>query len=99
MKGLLISIGVLAALFVANGLFTGSLVPGTMGTPACCMRRRASVLSPMARIAAADGPTNSRPAATTASANGARSDRKPYPGCTAWHPVSLAAATSFAVSR
>src|SRR5260370_240234 len=63
------------------------------------MRRRASVLSPMARIAAADGPTNTRPAPTTASANGARSDKKPYPGGTAWHPVSWAAATNFATSR
>ena len=33
MKGLLISIGVLAALFVANGLFTGSLVPGVSISP------------------------------------------------------------------
>ncbi len=33
MKGLLISIGVLATLFVANGLFTGSLVPGVSISP------------------------------------------------------------------
>ena len=33
MKGLLISIGVLAVLFVANGLFTGSLVPGVSISP------------------------------------------------------------------
>jgi branched-chain amino acid transport system permease protein len=32
-KGLLISIGVLAALFVVNGLFTGSLVPGVSISP------------------------------------------------------------------
>ena len=33
MKGLFVSIGILAALFVANGLFTGSLVPGVSISP------------------------------------------------------------------
>jgi branched-chain amino acid transport system permease protein len=32
-KGFLVSIGILAALFVANGLFTGSLVPGVSISP------------------------------------------------------------------
>jgi branched-chain amino acid transport system permease protein len=32
-KGLLVSVGILAALFVANGLFTGSLVPGISISP------------------------------------------------------------------
>ena len=33
MKGFLVSVGILAALFVANGLFTGSLVPGVSISP------------------------------------------------------------------
>jgi branched-chain amino acid transport system permease protein len=32
-KGFLVSVGILAALFVANGLFTGSLVPGVSISP------------------------------------------------------------------
>ena len=33
MRGFLVSLGILAALFVANGLFTGSLVPGVSISP------------------------------------------------------------------
>src|SRR2546425_2694387 len=73
---------------------SGRVLPGTIGTPAACMRRRASVLSPMARMAAAGGPTKLSPACTTASANGARSERKPYPGWIAWHSVACAALIS-----
>jgi hypothetical protein len=56
---------------------TGSGLPGTIGTPAAAMRRRASVLSPIARIASADGPMNVRPASAHASANRQFSDRNP----------------------
>ena len=56
---------------------TGALAPGTIGTPASRMRRRASVLSPIARMAAAGGPTKVSPACSTASANAARSARNP----------------------
>ena len=63
-----------------RGSSTGALPPGTIGTPASRIRRRASVLSPMARMAAGGGPTQISPAASTASANAARSARKPYPG-------------------
>ena len=39
-----------------------SWLPGTTGTPAAAMSRRASVLSPIRRIASGDGPTKVRPA-------------------------------------
>ena len=55
-------------------------MPGTIGTPAASMRRRASTLSPMARMLAPLGPMKTRPAASQASAKPAFSDRKPYPG-------------------
>src|SRR5437763_2382685 len=63
------------------------------------MRRRASVLSPIARMAVAGGPMKVSPASATASANGARSERKPYPGWTAWQSVARAASRSLATSR
>src|SRR5438552_4248489 len=63
------------------------------------MRRRASVLSPIARMAVAGGPMKVSPASATASANGARSERKPYPGWTAWQSVARAASRSLAMSR
>src|SRR5437773_3258066 len=63
------------------------------------MRRRASVLSPIARMAVAGGPMKVSPASATASGNGARSERKPYPGVTAWQSVARAASRSLAMSR
>ena len=56
---------------------TGSRVPGTTGTPASVARRRAASLSPRAAIDRWSGPTKTRPARSTASANEARSARKP----------------------
>ena len=53
------------------------LSPGTTGTPAACISARAAVLPPMARIADGGGPMNVAPAAATASAKSAFSDRKP----------------------
>ncbi len=67
------------------------MVPGTMGTPAAAIRRRASVLSPMARIAPDGGPMNAMPAWRQASANRQFSDKNPYPGWTASAPVRRAA--------
>ena len=52
-------------------------LPGTVGTPARAAMRRALTLSPISRIASAFGPTNTRPAAATASAKSAFSARKP----------------------
>ena len=51
--------------------------PGTTGTLAAIIRRRASTLSPMASMASGDGPMKVSPASRTARANGARSERKP----------------------
>jgi hypothetical protein len=68
----------LVATFAASAASaSGSTVPGTTGTPASRMRRRALVLSPMASIAEAGGPRKMSPAFCTASANSARSERKP----------------------
>ena len=51
--------------------------PGTTGTPAFCAALAGRALSPMVRIVAALGPTNIKPARSTASAKSAFSDRKP----------------------
>ena len=49
---------------------TGSVVPGTIGTPAACISSRALVLEPIASIALAGGPMNTIPASSQACANG-----------------------------
>jgi len=51
--------------------------PGVTGTPAAIIRSRAESFRPMARMAAGEGPIQIRPAACTASAKAAVSDRKP----------------------
>src|SRR5262249_45428412 len=65
--------------------------PGMVGTPASAMMRFASILLPMARIAAAGGPMNTRPAVAHRSAESAFSARKPYPRRTAPAPVARVA--------
>ena len=54
--------------------------PGITGTPAPFMVLFAAILSPMLLITWPVGPMNFNPAFATASANSARSDKKPYPG-------------------
>ena len=56
---------------------TGSVVPGTIGTPAFSMSSRAFVLEPMASIALAGGPMKTIPASSHARAKGAFSARNP----------------------
>ena len=56
---------------------TGSRLPGETGTPACSIRFRARILSPICSIAAGSGPTQVRPAAMTWRAKSAFSARKP----------------------
>ena len=56
---------------------TGSVVPGTIGTPASAISSRARVLEPMASIASAGGPMKVIPASWQARANAAFSARKP----------------------
>ena len=51
--------------------------PGMVGTPASRAHVFARALSPMRSIASAGGPTQIRPASTTARANGGLSDRNP----------------------
>ena len=53
------------------------LKPGIVSTPAPSASFLLSILSPIARIANAFGPTNAAPAASTASENSAFSERKP----------------------
>ena len=63
------------------------------------MRRRASVLSPIARIASTGGPTKVSPASAHAAAKRQSSDRNPYPGWTASAPVARAAPSSRSMLR
>ena len=62
---------------VLDASSTGSVVPGTIGTPAAFISSRARVLEPIASIALAGGPMNVMPASSQALANGAFSARKP----------------------
>ena len=50
---------------------TGSVVPGTIGTPAACIVSRATVFVPISSIASGGGPTQTSPA----SSHGAREAR------------------------
>ncbi len=48
---------------------TGSVTPGTIGTPAASISARARIFEPMASIASGDGPMNTSPASAQARAN------------------------------
>ncbi len=61
----------------SSTLSTGSVVPGTIGTPASRMISRARVFEPIASMASAGGPTNTMPASSQARAKAAFSARKP----------------------
>ena len=56
---------------------TGSVVPGTIGTPAAAISSRACVFDPIASIADAGGPMNVIPCSSSAAANEAFSARNP----------------------
>jgi hypothetical protein len=56
---------------------TGSVVPGTIGTPASDMISRARVLEPIASMALGGGPMKTIPASSQARAKAAFSARKP----------------------
>ena len=56
---------------------TGPSLPGTTGTPAAAMSRRAAILSPICWITRQDGPTKISPAASQAWAKRQFSERKP----------------------
>ena len=63
--------------FAAATFFTGSVVPGTIGTPAFFISSRAFVFEPIASIASAGGPMKTMPASSHARAKAAFSARKP----------------------
>ena len=66
------------AIFVAfSSLSTGPSLPGSTGTPAFFMARRARALSPSNRITFGDGPMNLMWHASQTSARYALSERKP----------------------
>ena len=56
---------------------SGSVVPGTIGTPAACMRSRAAIFEPIASIASGGGPIQTSPASSTGRAKAAFSARNP----------------------
>ena len=66
---------------------TTPLNPGIILTPAFFATTFDSILSPMAIIASFGGPINVIPFSFNLVANSAFSERKPYPGWTAWAPV------------
>ena len=66
-----------AILRASSTVSTGSVVPGTIGTPAPFISSRARVLEPIASIADAGGPMNVMPASSSRLANAAFSARKP----------------------
>ena len=78
---------------------TGPSVPGTSGAPARTAISRAVTLLPSASITSAVGPIHVRPAATTARAKSAFSERNPYPGCTASAPQRSATASTAGMLR
>jgi hypothetical protein len=55
----------------------GSVVPGTIGTPAARIRSRAAIFEPIASIASGGGPIQAIPASVTSRAKDAFSARKP----------------------
>ena len=63
------------------------------------MFRRAVVFAPIASIDSAVGPMNVMPAASTARASSARSEKNPYPGWIASAPVFFAASITFSTTR
>ncbi len=62
---------------VRRSTWTGSIVPGTVATPAERANRRARSLSPKASMTSGLGPMKVRPASTAARAKDDRSARKP----------------------
>ena len=61
----------------ASSNVIGRLIPGNTGTPHSSAKARACALSPKRRSVCGVGPTNTRPAASQASANSAASLKNP----------------------
>ena len=73
--------------------------PFATGRPAFTIASLAEILSPSSLSTSGFGPMNTIPSSASLSARVAFSARKPYPGCTASAPTSLAAATTASMSR
>ncbi len=77
----------------SSALSTGSVTPGTIGTPAAAITCRALVFDAMASIASGGGPMKVTPAAAQARANPEFSARNPKPGWMASAPARVATST------
>ena len=77
----------MAIFFASASAVTGSVVPGTIGTPAAFISSRALVLEPIASIAFGGGPMKTILAFLHAWAKAAFSARNPYPGWIASAPA------------
>ena len=66
-----------AAARTAAAELAGSVVPGTIGTPAAFIAARAAVFDPISSIASGGGPIHTSPACSTARAKAAFSARNP----------------------
>ena len=66
-----------AIVLASSSVSTGSVVPGTIGTPASFISSRARVFEPIASIAEAGGPMKVIPFSSSAVAKAAFSARKP----------------------
>jgi hypothetical protein len=75
------------------------VIEGRVGTPASRIRSFDPIFDPMASMADAGGPTQVRPAPTTALAKSPDSDRNPYPGWTASAEDRAAAASIRSMRR
>ena len=78
---------------------TGSVVPGTIGTPAACISSRARVLEPIASIALAGGPMNTTPASRTGLGEGRVLGQEAVPGWIACAPERAATSRIFSMLR
>jgi hypothetical protein len=63
--------------WASSGVVTGSMVPGSSGRPAFCMRSRAMALSPTLSMTSGLGPMKVMPFSEQISAKKGSSERKP----------------------
>ena len=66
-----------ATALASSNEFSGSVVPGTTGTPAAMAMRRAEIFPPIDSIASGGGPIKTSPASFTLRTNAEFSERKP----------------------
>ncbi len=88
-----------AASRAAATSLTGPSDPSSTGRPASRAAALAWILSPIRSITSGEGPTKVIPASAQARAKSAFSERNPYPGWMASHPVISAAPRTLAMLR